>query len=122
MHNNKKLTKSEWKVMELLWEKGEAMTPSQIAECAEGWKPSYVHLLINSLIKKGAIEVSDFVRTTKNFARAFVPSLTREQCMVREILGESPDGEEILLVVKELVKMANVETKERIKEFLNDGV
>lgn len=35
------------------------------------WKASSVHLLLNSLLNKGVIEVKGFKRTAKNYARTF---------------------------------------------------
>lgn len=42
-----------------------------------GRKASSVHLLLNSLLNKGVIEVRGFKRTAKNYARTFQPSLSK---------------------------------------------
>jgi predicted transcriptional regulator len=79
--NTKKLTNSEQQVLDLLWDSGEELTSSQIVQLCEGrtWKESYIHILINSLLKKDMIKISGFRKTTKNYARTFVPTMTRDE-------------------------------------------
>lgn len=81
------LTKSEEQIMELLWNKNEPMTSSEIIKNSEDkiWKDSYVHLLINSLLDKGIIQVAGFKKATKNYARTFAPSMSREDYLVLSI-------------------------------------
>ena len=74
-----KLTESENQVMDLLWDQeDDYLTSSEIVENCENriWKPSYIHILINSLLKKEMIEVAGFKKTTKNYARTFRPTMT----------------------------------------------
>lgn len=114
-----RLTKNEKKVMEILWKHSVPMTSAEIAEHADGWKPSYIHLMISDLLRKNLIQVSGFKQTTKNFARLFTPTMSREACKVREILGENPDNEVIVRIIQELYQMADDETRARIEEVVN---
>lgn len=86
-----RLTNSEKELMELLWDAEKPLTSSEIVtrstECS--WKPSYVHLLINSLLKKEMIEVAGFTQATKNYARTFQPTVTREAYARAQILSDS---------------------------------
>ncbi len=76
-----KVTSSEKEVLELLWEQGEPLTSSEIVNLSKDktWKPSYIHLMINSLLKKNIIEIAGFRKTTKNYARTFSPTMSREE-------------------------------------------
>lgn len=78
------LTKSEEQIIELLWNCGEPLTSSEIIKNSVGktWKDSYVHLLINSLMDKGIIEVAGFKKATKNYARTFKPTMSREEYLL----------------------------------------
>ncbi len=78
------LTKSEEQIVELLWCFDEPLTSSEIIRNSvdKTWKDSYVHLLINSLMEKGIIEVAGFKKATKNYARTFRPTMSREEYMV----------------------------------------
>ena len=80
------LTKSELEIMELMWKEDKPLTSSQIIELSvdRSWKKSYVHLLINSLIEKDMIEVTGFVKTTKNYARTFTAKISKEEYSVSQ--------------------------------------
>ncbi|MBR0410778.1 MAG: BlaI/MecI/CopY family transcriptional regulator [Eubacterium sp.] len=82
-----RLTESEQQVLDLLWDREESLTSSEIVSFCEGrtWKESYIHILINSLLKKKMIEVDGFKKTTKNYARTFKPSMTREEYSIYQI-------------------------------------
>lgn len=75
------LTKSELEIMELMWSTDEPLTSTQIIDMSvnRSWKKSYVHLLINSLIDKGFIDIVGFIKTTKNYARTFKAKISKEQ-------------------------------------------
>ncbi|MBQ9157636.1 MAG: BlaI/MecI/CopY family transcriptional regulator [Eubacterium sp.] len=82
-----RLTESEQQVLDLLWDREEALTSSEIVDYCEGrtWKESYIHILINSLLKKGLIEIDGFKKTTKNYARTFKPCMSREEYSLLQI-------------------------------------
>lgn len=82
-----RLTESERQVLNLLWDTKEPLTSSEIVASCKGktWKDSYIHILINSLLKKNMIEIAGFKRTTKNYARSFKPSMTREEYNILEL-------------------------------------
>jgi predicted transcriptional regulator len=82
-----RLTDSEQQVLDLLWDREDALTSSEIVEYCEDrtWKESYIHILINSLLKKNMIEVAGFKKTTKNYARTFRPTMTREDYSILQL-------------------------------------
>jgi len=49
------------------------------------WKASSIHILLNSLIRKGYIEVDGFVKTGKNYGRTFRPVVSEEEYMVQQL-------------------------------------
>jgi len=75
------LTKNEKEVMELLWEQGMALSRSEIIELSieRSWKKSSIHILLNSLLEKGAIKVDGYVRTGKNYGRTYSAAVTPEE-------------------------------------------
>ena len=75
------LTKNELEIMEVLWENGEPITSSDIVKKSvdKSWKSSSIHILINSLLDKKAIEEVGFVRTGKGFGRTFAPTIEGEK-------------------------------------------
>lgn len=90
-----RLTKSENEIMELMWKEGHPLSRSEIIELTpeRSWKPSSIHILLNSLLEKKAIEVSGFVQTTKNYARTFSPSLSADSYAVMQIRNSTAFSE-----------------------------
>lgn len=81
MKSSKKITRSEEEVLTTLWNAGVPLSSSQIVNAAENcsWKPSYTHLLLNSLLKKELIRVAGFQQSATNYARVFEPTITQEE-------------------------------------------
>lgn len=84
------LTKSELAIMEVMWEQEEALTASEIIKASgdKEWKNSSIHLMVNALLEKGFLEVAGFKKTTKNYARTFEPSMTREEYSMKQLQQE----------------------------------
>lgn len=76
-----KLTKSELEVMETLWQGGKPMARYEILEqCVDpSWSPSTIHILLNGLLKKGAIREAGFIKRGKTYGRLYAADITREQ-------------------------------------------
>ena len=91
-----RLTKCEFAVMEVLWDEGEELTSAEIIQKSKEreWKDSSIHLLINSLLRKKVVTVAGFKKTTKNYARTFVPVETREQFLVGQIIDDKTPTED----------------------------
>ena len=75
------LTKSEMEIMDVLWEAGKPLSRSDLLERSEEktWKDSSVHILLNALLQKNAIQEAGLVKRSKTYGRVFVPTLTREE-------------------------------------------
>ena len=107
----KKLTDSEKQVLDLLWDSEEPLTSTEIVKLCAGrtWKPSYIHIMINSLLKKEMIKVAGFKQTTKNFARVFEPTMTREQWNLFQIKeGKSDSGNILKEILYSILKAARL--------------
>lgn len=91
-----RLTKSEFAVMEVLWDEGEELTSAEIIQKSKEreWKDRSIHLIINSLLRKKVVTVAGFKKTTKNYARTFVPVETREQFLVGQIIDDKTTTED----------------------------
>lgn len=78
------LTKNEQEIMELLWSENQPLSRSQIIELSteRTWKSSSIHILLNQLLKKGAIKVDGFVKTGKNYGRTFSAAVTPEEYQI----------------------------------------
>ena len=71
------LTKSESNILEILLDADKPLSKSEILNHAlenKPWKDGSIHILLNSLLKKGAIYEAGFIRTGKGFGRTFAPT------------------------------------------------
>ena len=85
-----KITNSEKQILEVLWDEEKPLTSSEIVGVSDDrtWKASSVHLLLNSLLNKDLVEVAGFKKTTKNYARTFQPTMTREEYSINQLRQE----------------------------------
>ena len=101
------LTNSEKEVMEVLWKSDQQLTAREIViYCVnKSWKPSYIYLMINSLLEKGMIQVEGEKRSVKKYARAYTPTLTEAEWYARKLISQTKDKNAfICTVLRELLK------------------
>lgn len=126
---DKILTKKEEEMMAVLWEQWEhnqaALTALEILEASPNrtWKKNSLHLLINGLLKKGAIEVHDFKKskTSKNYARTFRPTLDQyDYLWLQMTTGMDKENRKKLIssIITNLDRDELSIAKERIEEQL----
>ncbi len=78
------LTKNEKEIMNLLWIQNRPLSRSEIIQFSKErtWKASSIHILLNQLLKKGAIKVDGFIKTGKNYGRTFAAAITQEEYQI----------------------------------------
>ena len=83
------LTRSEMQIMDVLWEDGGALSRSDFLERSQekSWKDSSVHILLNGLLNKGAIQEAGIVKRGKTYGRTFLPTMTREEYFASTIFS-----------------------------------
>ena len=83
------LTKSEMEIMDVLWAADKPLSRSDLLERSEEktWKDSSVHILLNGLLQKGAIQEAGLVKRSKTYGRVFSPTLTREEYFATTIFS-----------------------------------
>ena len=119
-----RLTKSENEIMELLWREGRPLSRSEIIDLTPDrtWKPASIHILLNSMLEKGAVQVAGFVQSTKNYARTFLPELTLEEYAVMQIQGtRGLDGCRLAGLTAALIgEIDDRETLERLEQAIQE--
>ena len=83
------LTKSEMEIMDVLWGENVPLSRSDLLARGEekSWKDSSVHILLNGLLQKGAIQEVGFVKRSKTYGRTFAPTLSREEYFATTIFS-----------------------------------
>ena len=78
------LTKNEIEIMDVLWKEKRALARGEILSLSEdkSWMDSSVHILLNSMLKKGAIREAGFVKCGKTSGRVYEAALSCEEYYV----------------------------------------
>ena len=107
------LTKSEMEIMDVLWESGVPMSRSDLLAHSEekSWKDSSVHILLNGLLQKGAIQEAGLVKRIKTYGRVFTPTLTREEYFATTIFSHRHKPE-IVGLMAALLKRQDITAQE----------
>ena len=117
-----RLTKSETEIMELLWSEDRPLSRSEIIDLTPDrtWKPASIHILLNSMLDKGAIEVAGFVQSTKNYARTFLPTLTADECAVLQFNhGAAFNEQSVIHLISALIEdVQEQETLDQLTDIL----
>ena len=72
-----RLTKSELEIMSVLWKADRPLSRAEILEFSEDktWKDNSIHILLNGMLKKGAIVGDGFARSGKVWGRLYAPTV-----------------------------------------------
>lgn len=83
------LTKSEMEIMDVLWGSEKPLSRADLLARSEEktWKDSSVHILLNGLLQKGAIQEAGLVKRSKTYGRVFRPTITREEYFAATIFS-----------------------------------
>lgn len=113
------LTKNELEIMDVMWEAGEPLSRGQLMERSvdKSWKSSSVHILLNSMLKKGAIYEAGFARCGKTCGRTYAPSVSVEEYYV-STLGATktrPDPIQFFAAAGEALGVDAAEIEESLK-------
>lgn len=119
-----KLTKSENEIMDLMWKEDRPLSRSEIIELTpeRTWKPASIHILLNSMLEKKAIEVAGFVQSTKNYARTFVPSVTADAYAIMQVKSSPVFSQESIpsLVSSLLEEVTEMEIIDQLEDLVEN--
>lgn len=99
------LTKSEEELMEMFWERNEPLTSVEILNISTGrsWNGNYLHMMLRSLLKKGLIKVCGTVQYGTQYARQFIPAITKEQYAAKLVMSKGIEKSSIAAVTAAMV-------------------
>ena len=72
------LTKNELEIMDVLWEQGRPLSRGELLSLPENktWMDSSIHILLNSLLRKGAIREAGYAKCGKTSGRVYDAALS----------------------------------------------
>ena len=81
------LTNNELEIMELMWKMKRPLSRTEIIDLSpdRSWSASSIHILLNKLLEKEAIEVSGFVKTNKNYGRTYSALITQNDYILSSL-------------------------------------
>ena len=79
------MTNTEIKILKTLWKNEKSMTAAEILKQNPDMKEITVRKTLKSMLNDDLLKVDGMAPTTKNFARTFVPVITKEQFALNEI-------------------------------------
>ena len=117
------LTKSEMEIMDVLWGSEKPLSRADLLARSEEktWKDSSVHILLNGLLQKGAIQEAGLVKRSKTYGRTFEPTLTREQYYATNVLSRK-NKPSVAGLIEALLRQEKLTEEERqqIKQLINN--
>ena len=115
------LTKNEIEIMDVLWRENRALSRGEILSLStdKTWMDSSVHILLNSMLKKGAIREAGFVKCGKTCGRVYEAAFSCEQYHVSTLDSTKCVPDPVKLVEAYLAALGlDAEQKEQIRELL----
>ena len=92
----------------------------------KSWKDSSIHILLNSMLEKGAVEVAGFEKMGSHYGRTYAPALSESQYAAQQIKSMSSykksQGQAMRCIFSALLDDSNVddETLRDLEKMLRD--
>jgi len=118
--NMEHLTGSEKDLMEIFWKQDKPLTSVEILKITDkhSWNGNYIHVMLRSVLKKGLIKVCGTVQYGTQYARQFIPIVTKEEYAAKLVLSTGLESSSISKVTVAMAKEAGDGDK-LIKELEN---
>ncbi|MDO5714361.1 MAG: BlaI/MecI/CopY family transcriptional regulator [Tissierellia bacterium] len=112
---NIEFSPNEKQILDTLWREGRPLSRSEIIELTPNktWKDSSIHILLNQLMDKKAIEVEGFTRTGKTYGRTYQPLLKKADFDIiqleKDYFNVSPNRESLNQFLSSLFKQGEID-------------
>lgn len=108
--------------MNFLWSYGKPATSNEMLEnCKERtWSESYLHVMLHSLEKKGAIERCGLVQYGSQYARQFRCVISKEEYFVQLAMERGVDRGIFAQVAVAMASKSKSEDKDELIQTLED--
>lgn len=84
------LSENEMLLMQVLWKEGRPLTRAELLKGTpnRNWNPASIHLILNSMISKGAIKITDAER---KYGRTYEPVVTPGETALSALEAAIPE-------------------------------
>ena len=115
------LTKNEIEIMDVLWRENRALSRGEILSLSmdKTWMDSSIHILLNSLLRKGAIREAGYAKCGKTSGRVYEAALSCAEYYVTTLSSTKvqPTLQELLAAYLAAIPLSE-EEKNRAIELL----
>ena len=110
------LSETELDIMQLLWKEKNGLSRPEILSRLEdkAWNPNSIHQVLNSMMKKGVLQVDGMARCGKVYGRTYTPTMTQQEFLARrtqEITPGLSSKERLLGVVAALTEQDGIDAE-----------
>ena len=100
----KAATNTEMELMHIFWSAGRPLSSLDILKSTQRWSGTYVHVMLRSLLNKDMILECGTVKSGKQYARQFIPSVSREEYEISVLSSKNIDAKSVLKIAAGLVE------------------
>ena len=110
------LSETELDIMQLLWKEKNGLSRPEILSRLEdkAWNPNSIHQVLNSMMKKGVLQVDGMARCGKVYGRTYTPTMTQQEFLARrtqEITPGLSSKERLLGIVAALTEQDGIDAE-----------
>lgn len=110
------LSETELDIMQLLWKEKNGLSRPEILSRLEdkAWNPNSIHQVLNSMMKKGVLQVDGMARCGKVYGRTYTPTMTQQEFLAhrtQEITPGLSSKERLLGVVAALTEQDGIDVE-----------
>lgn len=120
------LSKNEIEIMDVLWTAGKPLSRSELIALSvdKTWKESSIHVLLNSLLRKGAVCEAGFVKNGKAIGRTYAAAVTCEEYHALAAATNTKQKPQLPQLVAALLRNFDPSAEElnEIREMLEEAI
>ncbi len=111
------LTDNEFTILQILWAADHSLSRPEILERFpedQSWNPNSIHLILNSMIKKGVLTVDGMTKCGQNYGRTYAPTMTQSEYAAAQMVRLTPNfprGKRLLGIFAALVDRDGIDTE-----------
>ena len=110
------LSETELDIMQILWKEETGLSRPEILSHMENknWNPNSIHQVLNSMMKKGVLQVDGMARCGKVYGRTYMPTMTQQEFLARrtqEITPGLSSKERLLGIVAALTEQDGIDAE-----------
>lgn len=120
MKKKNDLTAREEELLNVLWRMNEPLTAGEMLErlAADGWNTATLFKTVRTLSDSGYLKVAGLEKSTKSYARKFVPALSKEEYYTELMMKRGLNSSSIANITAAFLGVTDKSGKERDEKVI----